>query len=207
MNKNEKAQQFDEVLAAQMTCKCVQRVDIKTFGAWKNDGLMVKKGEKSKRTKGNVAVFCRCQVGAVVDKASALAPAPQKQAPAKPVTQAQDDEFGITVKTVGDIVKVARIVAKKHFGLDFDIPVRINSRLVSTLGRYRSYRGSLFRPVNIEISEKLLLKYNNKEIVQVIAHEVCHWALHKQGKPHKDKDTFFKSEIKRIGSILTGVLE
>lgn len=87
------------------------------------------------------------------------------------------------------------------------IPIKINGRLSRALGRY-SYRGD---NRSIEISRKLIahdLKNDNdfKDTLDVLRHELIHYALHVNGLPYRDSDYYFQKTCNELGVGLSGTM-
>ena len=99
--------------------------------------------------------------------------------------------------------KVAGVLSEKYWGLEFNIMVVENGRLQRSLGRamftVNRMTGKV-TPKRIELSKNLLTNYPDEIIVDVLKHELCHWALAVQGKPYNDGHPVFENELKRIGS-------
>lgn len=104
------------------------------------------------------------------------------------------------------MMKIAKETAKTYWGLDFNIEISINDRLTSSRGRYRRSINRLTGKTTkqwIEMSGHMLKYEAEENIIKTLKHEVCHWACFNLGKPHKDGDRFFESELIRIGSHAT----
>lgn len=110
-------------------------------------------------------------------------------------------------RTYGDLLKVLNDYSIKFIeknygdkGLKFDIPLLINSRLVSTMGRYVHKRQS-GRERNsmdkIEMSKKLLNYASDDTLYGTLRHELTHFALHRLGFPYKDGEKYFEEELKK----------
>ena len=87
-------------------------------------------------------------------------------------------------------------------GDKFDIDVTINSRLRTTLGRVLSteYTDGTFEPLELQISEKLLLNATDEEIDKVIKHEWVHYYLLKTtAKNHTHDSIEFIELAEEVG--------
>ena len=101
--------------------------------------------------------------------------------------------------------KIADDFLQKEFNINLKIPIEINGRLSKTLGRY-IYRGN--RPLKIELSKKLLEYYDKDTIIDVLKHELVHYALHKMGvKGFGDGDADFENTLKILDVNRTGVIK
>ena len=107
--------------------------------------------------------------------------------------------------TLPEVEKIARDFLSKTYDLELSIPIKINNRLTTTLGRFRWRRltaqsgRKMGVPLSIEISGKYLRYGDSKDIVSTIKHECCHYALFVSGLPFRDGDTYFENELKRYG--------
>lgn len=93
---------------------------------------------------------------------------------------------------------------KEHFGLELEIPIKVNTRLSSTLGCFRIMRrhGSL-TPVRIDMNAHLMENASPDMILDVLKHELIHYALFKLGKPYGDNDKHFRETCKSLNVVLT----
>lgn len=87
-----------------------------------------------------------------------------------------------------------------NYGYTLDIPVTINSRLSSTLGRvmYRK-KGSEFVPIRIEFSRDLLQSGDDSLIMDTIKHEMAHFFVLKDTKKNHNHDEYWKRWAKILG--------
>lgn len=97
-----------------------------------------------------------------------------------------------------------RTFAEEIWGLKLNIPVEVNGRLETALGRF--IHTSKDVPIKLEFSKRLQ-KHDEFTIDKIIKHELCHWALCLQGKPYEDYHPIFEAEIKRINSISTRIIK
>lgn len=122
------------------------------------------------------------------------------------------EHFKLMDGTIEGLEKMCKEIAKKYWELDFNIPVTINRRLNHTYGRYlfkyvRDQNGKVIKgvPTGIEISGKSFNNFSKFQMLDLLKHEVCHWACHVQGKPYSDGTRHFESELRRINASSTGV--
>lgn len=104
-----------------------------------------------------------------------------------------------------DIINKTRGFAKEIFGTEFNLPIRFSGKMTKSLGYFR-YSPSAKRPICIQYAERLLYEYNESSIDSVILHELTHWYLFINNKPHSDGDGYFKREVLRVGASLTGAI-
>lgn len=101
-------------------------------------------------------------------------------------------------------------------GIEFTIPVSINNRLKTTLGRcmYKrivdysqdSPRYSMI-PTKIEISKKLFENGTDKSIIDVVDHEVCHYIATAITHQNHGHDAVFKRYCAMIGTQNDGMYD
>ena len=98
----------------------------------------------------------------------------------------------------------SRNYLKDNFGIDLTVPIEVNGRLSRALGRFISYRG---KPRKIELAKSLLEDYDEKTILDVLNHELIHYALCTLQKPHNDNDKYFIDTCKRLNVSLSGKIK
>ena len=93
------------------------------------------------------------------------------------------------------VVSLVHDVSKKA-GIPMVVPVQINPRLTSTLGRVM-YKNCM--PTKIEFSKSFIESESDDNIKEVIIHEVAHYvAMVRTNMPH-GHDSYFKSVVKELG--------
>ena len=97
-----------------------------------------------------------------------------------------------------------KFLSENFDGMQLDIPIKINGRLSRVLGRFRHYSAPK-KPVVIELSKNMIQYYELEEILDVLKHELVHYALYMQGKPHRDGDAYFENKLKELGITATKV--
>lgn len=98
--------------------------------------------------------------------------------------------------TEQEIVEYTRNFLKEWYNMELDIPVKINGRLSSTLGRFTFNRKER-RPLEIEISRKYLIHGKLKDIKSTLRHEATHYYCFVNGLDHRDGSDDFESELRR----------
>lgn len=87
-------------------------------------------------------------------------------------------------------------------GYEFTIPVRINKRLTSTLGRVKYIvRGGRCYNESMEFSYKFLDSSSLDDIMNVIKHECAHYLTTAETQEHHGHDQVFKAMCARIGCV------
>lgn len=93
-------------------------------------------------------------------------------------------------------------------GYDFTIPVKINKRLKTTLGRVtwiKSNNGQVNSTL-MEISYQLLTTATYDSIYAVVAHECAHYLVTKETHENHGHDAIFKAMCARIGCANDGTV-
>lgn len=95
----------------------------------------------------------------------------------------------------------AKYFLKKNFDMDLKVPVKLNNRLSSTLGRFRYYHNGL--PIDINIQTKFAVSCiiidKIDVLLDVLRHELVHYALFAKGIPNSDGGFEFESKLKELG--------
>lgn len=96
------------------------------------------------------------------------------------------------------LTNVANAFLQNEYQLDLNIPIIINKRLRITLGSYVTF-WKTDKPKRIELSGTLIKYGHDTVIIDVLKHELVHYALHSLGFPSDDGDEYFENELKRLG--------
>lgn len=98
--------------------------------------------------------------------------------------------------TLERLKQIAQQFTEDEYNIKLNIPIKLNNRLKTTLGRYRETKAG--KPIAIDISSKLL-KYADKRVaIGVVKHEAVHYALRQLNKPYNDGDHYFEKELRRL---------
>lgn len=106
--------------------------------------------------------------------------------------------------TVKELEDYAIKYMQEEFALEMGIPIKLNGRLTKGLGQFvYSYNEGA---VKIELSKKLVQYNDNETVLDVLYHELIHYALFLQGLPFDDRDqTFIEAcESRNVGLTKTG---
>lgn len=101
--------------------------------------------------------------------------------------------------------KYAEKFLKDNYNMKLLVPLKINGRLRTTCGRFvytkyvNSNKPSV--PKSVEINKYFLENNEPAVVLDVLRHELVHYALFMQGKPHKDGHPVFENELKRLGIV------
>lgn len=103
-----------------------------------------------------------------------------------------------------DFYPIAREFLDKEFGLELDIPIFVSNKLKRTFGYFQYRKGVAWK---IEISQELIDTHPKEVVIDVLKHELVHYALFELGKPWRDKDRYFKETLDRLGVSRTRTYE
>ena len=106
---------------------------------------------------------------------------------------------GIIMFTEQDLTKMCKEICA-GVGYDFTIPVKINKRLKTTLGRVSWIRvNGKVTSTLMEISYQLLETATEDSILAVVAHECAHYLVNEETHEDHKHDAVFKAMCARIG--------
>ena len=93
----------------------------------------------------------------------------------------------------------------ENYGIGLNIPIELNGRLITTLGRFIMHDyGNSKESIRIELSTKMI-EHNEMDFVEnVLKHELIHYALFETGYSYRDGDDDFEFELKEHGVYSTG---
>lgn len=99
-----------------------------------------------------------------------------------------------------ELVECANNFLKENYDMELTVPIKFNTRLKSVFGRYK-YKKLIgeISPVVIEMSTNFLVHSPREQIIDVLKHELVHYALSVKGKPFADGHPVFENELKRLG--------
>lgn len=101
-----------------------------------------------------------------------------------------------------ELRKQANEFLKENYSLELKVPIVINNRLKSTIGCVTFIQA---QPEKIELAG-ILMQYGSKEfILDVLKHELVHYALFILEKPYHDGQVYFEDELRRLGITSTGI--
>lgn len=121
-------------------------------------------------------------------------------------------DFEMSQKQLQDmqqiLIKEAKYFCKKHYGLNFNLPLNISKRLTRTYG-YFQCRSRQKVAIKIDISYKMIataLAFGDFDMVlDVLRHELVHYSLFMLDRDYYDGDEDFESELARLNISASGV--
>jgi SprT-like protein len=99
---------------------------------------------------------------------------------------------------------------QENYGMEFIIPLELNSRLRKSCGRFISisYRdGRPSEPKVVELNKYFVENNEPTVVLDVLRHELVHYALFMQGKPNSDGHPVFERELKRLGIVSQSTID
>lgn len=102
------------------------------------------------------------------------------------------------------LTKYSEKFLKDNYNLSLDIPLKLNGRLKTCCGRFISTHNRTTGKATAKSVEMNKFFVENNEptlVLDVLRHELVHYALFTLGKPHKDGHLVFENELKRLGIV------
>lgn len=90
---------------------------------------------------------------------------------------------------------------RKEFGLELEIPIKVNPRLRSTYGQFKH---GYDIAIGISISKSMIEHMGKEFSLDTVKHELVHYAHFKLGLPFRDGQEVFENALKRVGAPSTG---
>lgn len=92
------------------------------------------------------------------------------------------------------------------YGVKLTVPLKLNGRLKTSKGRFIWSRKSR-TPKAVELNKEFV-EHNKPEIVlDVLKHELVHYALFIKGVPHSDGQAPFERELRRLGVVSQSTID
>jgi SprT-like protein len=90
-----------------------------------------------------------------------------------------------------------------NYNMSMNIPLEINGRYKTKLGCFYHKR-SIHQSTRIALSKSMYESGDTNKILDVLKHELIHYALYEKGLPYKDGQSYFENELKKHGISSTG---
>lgn len=103
----------------------------------------------------------------------------------------------------------ARKFLKDNYDLDLTVPLKLNGRMKTTCGWFKSvrYTDGRKKAVSIELNRFFVENNDPVTVVDVLRHELVHYALFMLGKPNSDGHPTFENELKRLGIVSQSTID
>lgn len=104
--------------------------------------------------------------------------------------------------------KYADKFLKDNYDMTLDIPLQLNSRLRTTYGwfKFRRINGKNI-PSKIELNKFFVENNDAVTVLDVLRHELVHYALCVKEKPFSDGNRYFEGELKRLGVVSQNTID
>ena len=112
--------------------------------------------------------------------------------------------------TLKDLHRFAEEFLQEEFDMSLNIPIKLNGRLKRAGGRFISSQDYFTREhTALEIDLNKTVYENNPidVILDILKHELVHYALFEKGLPYKDGDRVFENTLTRLGVSSTNTLK
>ena len=96
--------------------------------------------------------------------------------------------------------KYADKFLKDNYNMELSVPLKLNGRLKTTCGRFVHYRG-YNRPKIVEINKYFFENNEPTVVLDVLRHELVHYALYMKEKPFSDGHPVFEKELRKLGIV------
>lgn len=103
--------------------------------------------------------------------------------------------------SVEELTTIAKEFLQKEYGLPLTVNIEISSKMITTFGTFYIKSVKERIPKVIRLSKNFVIYQEKEVIIDVLKHELVHYACFMQGKPYKD--AYFKQELARVGSART----
>lgn len=98
----------------------------------------------------------------------------------------------------------AKKFLKETYNMDLAIPLQLNGRLKTTCGRFMYKRSKIdgsTQASRVELNKYFVENNEPSVVLDVLKHELVHYALFEKGKPNSDGHPVFERELKRLGIV------
>lgn len=109
-----------------------------------------------------------------------------------------------TTYNVNQLTQYADKFLKDNYNLQMNVPLKLNGRMRTTCGWFKHTEEE---SLEVELN-KFFVENNEPNIVlDVLRHELVHYALFEQGKPNADGHPVFEGELKRLGIVSQSTID
>lgn len=90
-----------------------------------------------------------------------------------------------------------------NYSMELEAPLRLNGRMKTTCGwfKHTKYGDGRDIPKCVELNRFFVENNEPTVVLDVLRHELVHYALFMQRKPYKDGHFMFENELKRLGIV------
>ncbi|MFJ8528468.1 SprT-like domain-containing protein [Bacillus sp. NPDC094106] len=104
--------------------------------------------------------------------------------------------------SIEELTTFAKEFLKKEYGIPLVVDIEMSKKMTR---RFAIFYGEVDEnngertPKVIRLSKNLLLYHDKKTILDILKHELIHYACFVTGNPYTDGSSYFKDELKRLG--------
>lgn len=106
----------------------------------------------------------------------------------------------MTILSMYQLKQYANKFLKENYNLTLSIPLELNGRMTKTYGWFKHKRGRK-EPVCVQLNKYFVENNEPVVVLDVLRHELVHYALYMLDRPYRDGDAVFEGELKRLGVI------
>lgn len=112
----------------------------------------------------------------------------------------------MTTYNIYQLRQYANKFLKDNYNLDLVVPLQLNGRMQRTCGWFRHYRG-WNRPTCIELNKFFVENNEPTLVLDVLRHELVHYAQYMLQRPYRDGQVGFENELKRLGIVSQSTID
>ena len=102
--------------------------------------------------------------------------------------------------TPNELLSYANDFLIKNYGMELNVPLKINGRLKKTYGCFRYLTNRMTgesKELSVELNKTFVIHNSKEDVFNVLRHELIHYACFKMNKPHSDGERYFENELKK----------
>lgn len=102
--------------------------------------------------------------------------------------------------TLNELLSYANEFLAENYNMELTVPLVINGRLKRYYGRFcyqvNRMNGEA-KELSVELNKTFIIHNSKEDVLNVLRHELIHYACFKMNKPHSDGDRYFENELKK----------
>jgi len=101
---------------------------------------------------------------------------------------------------IHQLKKYANKFLLDNYGMTLTVPLKLNGRLKTTCG-YFKHKRIFGHPISVELNKYFVENNEPTVVLDVLRHELVHYALYMQEKPYTDGHPVFEGELRKLGVV------
>jgi SprT-like protein len=93
-----------------------------------------------------------------------------------------------------------------NYNMKLEIPLRLNGRMQRTCGWFK-HKGLKKQPIVVELNKFFVENNEPMLVLDILRHELVHYAMYMQGRDYKDGSYGFERELKRLGVVSQSTID